>query len=162
MAIEALDQNSVRVLAALRDAAALEREPTAASPDGRQQWFTITELAEEGRLLDGITEDRAELAALDRAGRRLAKKGLVAKRTIFTVTRYMVTGEGVVLLLGLEAAAGLSGLVSAQLGLEQALADRAAAERRVDEARTALAAQRREHGSRRALDILLAARAGAR
>jgi hypothetical protein len=157
--IETLTEGGLTVLAALRDASALRREGSTRA-DGTTRAWTITALAEDGRVLGGDTEDKDGLAALDKAARGLAKKGLVARRTIFTKVYYTLTDEGRDLLARIEAEAGLSALVTAQLEHEQALADLRAANRRVDETRKRLAAERKPFGGAYPWEALMEARRG--
>jgi len=120
------------VLAALRAASVLTREPGTLTPDGHRKFFTIAELEEEGRL-DGI----ADTAGLSRAARGLYKHGYVVVRTQFTVTRWAVTPEGLLALAEIEARAGVSEAVALQLEWQQALYDLGRAQRRVHEANAA-------------------------
>ena len=155
--IETLSESAITVLAALRDASALRRTrgPRSSRPDGITRAWTVTGLAEDGRVLGGDTENKAGLAALDKAARGLAKKGLVTRRTIFTRVYYAITGEGTALLLRIEAEAGISALVTVQLAHEQALADLHAATRRVAETREQLRAERKALGGVYPWDALL-------
>jgi hypothetical protein len=157
--IETLSEDGITVLAALRDASALRRhQPAPSRPDGPTRAWTITGLAEDGRVLGGDAGNKAGLAALDKAARGLAKKGLVARRVIYTRAYYTITGEGTALLLRIEAEAGISGLVTAQLAHEQALADLLAANQRVAETRGQLTIERKAFGGAYPWEALLNAR----
>jgi hypothetical protein len=134
----------VAVLTALRGATVLQREPKTLTPDGHEHWWTLAELADEARFEDWAYRQ----TALSSATRGLYKHHLVAVRTIQTVTRWSITGEGLLALAEYEAAAGLSDVVAAEMDVDQAQEDirqartrlRAAEERLVD-AQEALAAR---------------------
>ena len=117
------------VLAALRAATVLTREPGTLTPDGHRQFFTFDELEAEGRL-DGIEDT----AGLSRAARGLYKHRYVAVRTHFTVTRWAITPEGLLALAEIEAEAGVSEAVALQLEYQQALYDYERAQQRAHEA----------------------------
>lgn len=157
--IETLTEDGITVLVALRDASALKREGSKRA-DGTTQAWTITALAADGRVLGGDTGNLPGLASLDRAARGLAKKGLVARRTIFSKTYYTVTGEGLALLARIEAEAGITALVTAHLEHEQALADLRAANVRVNGTREALRAERQAFGGAYSWEVLMETRRG--
>jgi hypothetical protein len=115
-----LTENHVRVLTALRGASLLRREPKVLTPDGHEHWWTLSELAGEGRLDDHGAYGPAELSS---AARGLYKRHLVARRTIATVTRWAVTGDGLLALASYEAERGLSEVSAAQMDLDQACED---------------------------------------
>lgn len=131
-----LNSHHIRVLGALRGAAALQRKTGPATPDGHEHWFSFAQLREEGRL---VTDAHAAAAA-----EGLRRNGLAARRTLHAVQYWSITGEGVLALLKYEADAGLSGIVRAQLGVEQARYDVQQATLRSTEAERALEAAYRE------------------
>ena len=130
-----LSADHIRILSALRAATVLRREPGTLTPDGHEHWWTLIELIQEGRLADPAPP------TMSRAARGLRKHGLVASRTTFTVTRYSITGEGLLALAERESAAGLSDVVAAEMDLDQAYEDerQARARARAAEGRLALA-----------------------
>jgi hypothetical protein len=145
--------DQLKVMVALRDAAALRREPKTLTPDGHEQWFRLSELVQEGRLPHD--DDGFASPALCAAARSLRKQGLVAGRVQHTVTWYSLTGGGGALLSRLEAEAGVTELVAAELALEQSEADMNAAVDRYHVARTALTIARRTAGVRGSINVLL-------
>jgi hypothetical protein len=121
---EHLNQYHVAVLTALRNAAALRREPKILTPDGREQWFSLRELSEEGQLA-GLP-----VGVLEPAARTLRKRGLIAGRTLSGILRYAVDEPGSMVLAALEERAGITGLVAADLAVAQARMDARLARRR--------------------------------
>jgi hypothetical protein len=109
-------------------------------------------------MLGGDTADREGIAGLDKAARGLYKKHLVARRTMFGVTRYTLTDEGIVTLAQLEEAAGVTDLVRAERDLAQAVQDQRMAATRATEARERLAEEKRRFSGSPALLVLLDAR----
>jgi hypothetical protein len=107
-----LTGDQYRVLAALRGATVLQREPGTLTPDGHEHWHSLLELAAEGRLV-------ADLAALS-AARGLYKRHLAAMRTQQGKTRFCLTEEGFLALAGFEAGHGLTEEAAAQADLDQA------------------------------------------
>lgn len=118
-----LTENHVRVLAALRGASVLKREPKTLTPEGYEHWWSLSELATEGRL--EVTPD------LCSAARGLYKNKLVAIRTIATVTRYKLTHNGYLALAQHEAAEETAGIAAAVMELEQAQEDARQAQARL-------------------------------
>lgn len=153
--IETLTEDAITVLVALRDAAARRREPTAACPDGHQRSFNLTDLVGEGLMLGGETWNREGLARVDRSARGLCKRGLAARRTIYTRVYYGLTDEGLAVVAAIEAEAGVTDLVAAVHERDEATAALAEAERRVREAQEALRLARKERGARYPLEALL-------
>jgi hypothetical protein len=145
-----ITSDQLKILVALRDAAALRREPGPITPDGHEQWFTLSELVGEGRLTGGI----GAFATLSAAARSLRKQGLVAGRVQHTVTWYSLTGAGGSMLARLEAEAGVTDLAAAERALEQAEKDEQAAIDRCHAARAALYDARAAYGRRPALRAL--------
>lgn len=159
--IETLSEAAIIVLAALRDASARRREPTAAHPDGHHTMFTVTDLVSDALALarwDGEASSYRDLAGLDKAARGLAKRGLAARRTIYTRVYYGLTTEGLALLDKIEAEAGVTDLAAAVHERDEATAALAEAERRVREAQEALRQARKASGARYPLEALLEAR----
>ena len=156
--IEALSESAIVVMAGLRDASAHRYEPTAGNPDGRHTMFSITDLAAEGLVLGGDTGNLSGIAGLDKTARGLYKRHLVSRRTLHGRAYYALTDEGTVLMLRVEAEAGVTELAEAERAMCQAQADAELAVRREREARAALTAARRRHGGRYALEVLLDAR----
>lgn len=144
--------DQLKIMIALRDASALRREPRPLTPDGHEKWFTLTQMISEGRLIgpDGFTPP-----GLSAAARSLRRLGLVAGRVQHTVTWWSLTGGGGAMLARMEADAGVTGLVAAELALEQAQADIEAATDRYQAARAACTAARREAGVRGSVNVLL-------
>jgi hypothetical protein len=143
-----LTEHHVAILTALRGASVLRREPKTLTPDGHEHWWTMLELADEARF-DFAVHD-ATLARLSSAARGLYKHHLVAVRTIQAVTRWSITGDGLLALAEYEAAAGLSDEAAAKMDVDQAQEDirqaRArlrAAEERLADAQAARAARSR-------------------
>lgn len=118
-----LTESHVRVLAALRGASVLKREPGTLTPDGYEHWWSLPELAQQGRL-----EVTPELCS---AARGLYKNKLVAVRTIQGVTRYSLTHNGYLALAGREAAEGTADVAAAVMMLDQAREDASLALERV-------------------------------
>lgn len=135
--------DQLKIMIALRDASALRREPSPLTPDGHEKWWSLGELEMQGLLDIGPYTNAA--------GRTLRRLGLVAGRTQHTVTRYSLTGGGGAMLARMEAEAGVTGLVAAELALAQAVKDEQAAVDRCHEARAALYEARRANGRRPAL-----------
>jgi hypothetical protein len=134
--VETLTPDGARVLSALRAATLLRREPKVLSPDGYEHWWSLARLADSGWLAPD-----ADQAALSRAARGLYKKHLVQIRTIFTVTSWRITEAGLLALAAMEARAGISGYVAAELELNQAVHDQARANAHVAEATARLRAE---------------------
>lgn len=134
-----LSADHIRVLSALRAASVLRREPGTLTPDGHERWWKLAELADDGRFDSAVTD--AALARLSAVARGLRKHSLVASRTTFTVTRYSITGEGLLALAGYEAEHGLAAVAAAELDIDQAREDerQARARARAAEGRLALA-----------------------
>lgn len=132
MSTMTMTEAGVRLLAALRAASALKREPGVLTPTGHRQWFSLAELAAEGRL-------NGDPAVFVAHARRLERQGLVKHRTQFTVTRYMLTSDGAIELLRLDSAVGVSEIVSCAMDLAQARHDMALAERNFRAALAAMA-----------------------
>lgn len=122
----------VRILSALRAATALRREPGTLTPDGHEHWWKLGELEMENRLDIGPHTSAA--------ARGLRKLGLVTGRTNFSVTRYAITGEGLLALAGYEAEHGLAGVAAAELDIDQAREDERQARARARAAEGRLAA----------------------
>jgi hypothetical protein len=133
-----ITSDQLKIMVALRDAAALRREPGPITPDGHEKWFRLSELVQEGRLPHD--DDGYASPALCSAARSLRKQGLVAGRVQHTVTWYSLTGGGGAMLARLEADAGVTELTAAELALEQAESDMNAATDRYHAARAARAA----------------------
>lgn len=133
MSTTTMTEEGVRLLAALRAASALQREPGTLTPTGHRQWFSLAELAAEHRLDGSMAEAYAAEA------RRLERRGLVKHRTQFTVIRYMLTSDGAIELLRLDSAAGAGEIVSCAMDLAQARHDMALAERNLRAALAAMA-----------------------
>jgi hypothetical protein len=110
-----LSDDHIRILSALRAATVLRRAPGTLTPDGHEHWWKLGELEMEGRLDIGPHTNAA--------ARGLRKHGLVAGRTSFTVTRYAITGEGLLALAGYEAEHGRSDVAAAEMDLDQARED---------------------------------------
>ena len=134
-----ITEEGIRLLAALRAASALKREPGVLTPTGHRQWFTLDELGCEGRL-------NGDPAVFDAHARRLERRGLVKHRTQFTVTRWMLTSDGAVELLRLDQAAGVAEIVSCAMDMAQAKYDMALAQRNLRNASHAMTAVRLQHG----------------
>jgi hypothetical protein len=158
--IETLTEQGITFLAALRDASALRREPSAVRPDGFVRSWTVTDLVADGRMLGGDTENKPAIAGLDKAARGLCKRGLAARRTFFGKSFYTLTDGGIALLARIETEAGITSLVAAQLAHEQALADLRLANRRVSETREQLRTERKAFGGAYPWDVLLNTRRG--
>lgn len=143
-----LNAGHVAVLTALRAATVLKREPGTLTPDGHRHWFTLAELANEGRFDFPVTD--AELAQLSRTARGLYKLRLVASRTNFTHVSYRITEAGLLALAAYEADRGLSAVAAAELDLEQAIEDEKQARKRIRQAtdRLAVAHAERERNMR--------------
>jgi hypothetical protein len=129
------DRDHIKILHALRCAAALRREPGPITPDGRERFHTLGELEMEGRLDIGPYTNAA--------ARGLRQKGLVIGRTMHTVTRYAISDTGAAWLAALEEKAGATELVAAELAFDQAQYDweqaterRVMAQRAINKART--------------------------
>jgi hypothetical protein len=139
-----MTEEGVRLLAALRAASALRREPGTLTPTGHRQWFSLAELATEKRL----PVDRAGqwLAAYECEARHLERTGLIKHRTQFTVTRYTLTSEGALELLRLDRAAGVSEIISCAMDLAQARYDVALAARNLQAAQHTMTHARVAHG----------------
>jgi hypothetical protein len=151
-----LSENHYRVLGALRSATVLKREPRVLTPEGYQRWWSLTELANQGRLPHEM------LAELSSAARGLYKNRLVQMRTTLTVTRYAVTPEGLLALAAHEAETGNAGVIAAAMDLDQAEEDERQAERALAAA-VARAAEARQAFSRaveRQADDLTAGKRG--
>ena len=118
-----LTEHHVAVLTALRGASVLKREPGTLTPDGYEHWWSLAELAAEGRL--EVTP------ALCSAARGLYKQKLLAVRTVATVTRYALTHNGYLALAGHEAAEGTADYAAVMLELDQAREDARQAQDRV-------------------------------
>jgi hypothetical protein len=144
MTLPSITPQGALVLAALRSASVLRREPKTLTPDGHEHWWSLLELADQGYL--GAATDM-DLAALSSTARGLYKKHLVAMRTQMTVTRFCLTGEGYLAVTAVEAAAGISGVVNASLEMDQAIEDSAQARRREQAARTRLEAEQDKLGT---------------
>jgi hypothetical protein len=138
-----MTEGGVRLLAALRAASALVRIPRTLTPTGHEQWFTLERLADEKRLPE---MDDAALALYEREARHLERAGLIKHRTQFARTRYMLTGEGAVELLRLDAAVGVTEMVSAAMDFAQARYNMAVAERDLGAARLAMSLARTDRG----------------
>jgi hypothetical protein len=121
---EHLNAHHVVILAALRDAAFLRREPKTLTPTGHEQWFSLRQLRDEDRLA-GLP-----LGVLDPPARTLRKRGLTTGRTIHGTVLYALTDEGLALLTSLEERAGITGLTAADREVEQARFDIQVAKRR--------------------------------
>jgi hypothetical protein len=147
-----ITSDQLKIMVALRDAAALRREPGPITPDGHEKWFRLSELVQEGRLPHD--DDGYASPALCSAARSLRKQGLVAGRVQHTVTWYSLTGAGGSMLARLEADAGVTDLAVAELALEQAEKDEQAAIDRCHAARAALYDARAAYGRRPALRSL--------
>jgi hypothetical protein len=147
-----ITSDQLKILVALRDAAALRREPGPITPDGHEKWFRLSELVQEGRLPHD--DDGFASPALCAAARSLRKQGLVAGRVQHTVTWYSLTGAGGSMLARLEAEAGVTDLAAAERALEQAEKDEQAAIDRCHAARAALYDARAAYGRRPALRAL--------
>lgn len=119
-----INQYQYIVLAALRDAAALRREPKTLTPDGHENWFTLERLAAEGRLY-GLPA-----GVFDAAVRSLRRRNLIVGRTLHTRVNMSITSHGFVLLLRVEAAAGITALLAADREVDQAREDVRQAKRR--------------------------------
>jgi hypothetical protein len=146
MALPAITPQGALVLAALRSASVLRREPKTLTPDGHEHWWSLTELADQG-YLDLRPQQVERLGELSRAARGLCKKHLAASRTQMTVTRFRLTGEGYLAVAEVEAAAGIAGVVSAALDLAQATEDARQAARRELAAFDRLAAEQDKLGT---------------
>ena len=110
-----LNEHHYRVLAALRAATVLRREPGPVTPDGYERFHLLESLATAGLLtLDAHAEAAAE---------GLRKNRLVVRRVIHTRRYFMITSDALVLLARLEAAAGMSDVISAELDMAQARED---------------------------------------
>jgi len=133
-----LSADHIRVLGALRAAAVLRREPKTLTPDGHEHWWALAELRDDGRFDSAVTD--AALARLSSVARGLRKSGLVAGRTTFTVTRYAITGEGLLALASWEAEHGLSEVAAAERDIDQAHEDERQARVRARAAEGRLAA----------------------
>lgn len=117
-----INENHYRVLAALRAATVLRREPGTLTPDGHHRMHSLEELATAGLLiLDAHVHAAAE---------GLRKNGLVTRRTYFSKSYYAITSEALLLIARLEAAVGLADIVSAELDIAQAREDAYQAEQR--------------------------------
>lgn len=127
-----LTENHVRVLAALRGASVLKREPGTLTPDGYEHWWSLPELAQQGRL-----EVTPELCS---AARGLYKNKLLAVRTVQTVTRYALTHNGYLALAQHEAGEGTADMAAAVMELDQAEEDARRAQERVTRAEAELLA----------------------
>lgn len=117
-----MTEEGVRLLAALRAASALRREPGTLTPTGHERWFSLPGLAAE-RLPFG------RLAVFDAEARRLERRGLVKHRTLSTRAYWTLTSEGATELLRMDTRAGVSEIVSCAMDLAQARYDKALAER---------------------------------
>jgi hypothetical protein len=143
-----ISPDQLKILHALRGATALRREPTAAAPDGRHRFFTLTELILEGRLVDsGIP--------LGRAARGLRQKGLVIGRTLHTHTTYIISDTGAALLAELDEKAAATELVAAELAFEQAEEDWHRATDRLHQARKDITRARTRAERPAAVNLLL-------
>lgn len=125
-----LTENHLRVLTALRGASVLKREAKTLTPDGLSRWWSLSELAIEGRL--EVTP------ALSAAARGLYKQKLLAVRTAYTVTRYALTHDGYLALAEHEAAEGTADYATAVMELDQAEEDARQAQERVTHAEAKL------------------------
>jgi hypothetical protein len=143
MSTMTMTEEGVRLLAALRAASALVRIPRTLTPTGHEQWFTLEQLAAEKRLPVLTAE---WLAVYEREARHLERAGLIKHRTQFARTRYMLTGEGAIELLRLDAAGGVTEMVSAAMDFAQARYNAAVAERDLSAARLAMSVARTDRG----------------
>jgi DNA-binding MarR family transcriptional regulator len=156
--IETLSEDAIVVLAALRDASTIRREPTAAHPSGYQRFFTVTNLVSDGLLFGGDLRNMRGIAALDKTARGLYKKGLVHAQTLHTRRYYALTDAGEALLARIEKEAGVDGLVAAEIEHRKARAEAEAAQARARDAMEALRLARKAAGARYSLESLLDAR----
>jgi hypothetical protein len=156
--IETLSESAIIVMAGLRDASTIHREPTAANPSGYHTFFTITDLVSDGLMLGGEVGNLHRIADLDKTGRGLYKKGLVHKRTLYGRAYYALTDTGIALLTRIEKEAGVDGLVAAEIAHRKAAADAEEAQLRAREAMEELRLARKAAGARYALAALLDAR----
>ena len=148
MSTATMTEEGVRLLAALRAASALVRIPRTLTPTGHEQWFTLAQLAAEKRL--PVPAQTTEwLALYEREARHLERAGLIKHRTIYGRTRYMLTGEGAIELLRLDAAGGVTEMVSAAMDYSQARYNAAVAERDLSAARLAMSLAREDRGRAR-------------
>jgi hypothetical protein len=127
-----LSSHHIRVLQALRGATVLRREPGPANPDGHEHWFTLAQLAAEGRITEGCDPYAVAAAAA------LNRRKLVARRTMHTVPYYAITPDGLLALAAYEADTGMAGIFAAQLDVDQARYDVRAATHRSTLAERAL------------------------
>jgi hypothetical protein len=138
----------LKILVALRDAAALQRKPADGVLDGHQHRFSLGQLEREERL--SITADTSAAA---RSLRRHTE--YVTGSTMHMVVYYALTDAGLGFVARLEEQAGVTGLAAAELALEQAERDMHAAIGRYHEARRVHTAARREAGVRGSVNVLL-------
>jgi hypothetical protein len=143
-----LTEDQYRVLAALRGAAALRREPGTLTPDGHHHWHSPAELADEGRLPPDPDSYTGLCPAVLAAFKALRRAGLVAARTQYTVTRFRLEPDGFAALRAYEDARGLTEIARAELDLRQAHEDRWQAWRRVEKAQMRLAGLQLKAGAR--------------
>jgi hypothetical protein len=119
-----INQYQYIVLAALRDAAMIRREPKTLTPDGHESWFTLERLASEDRLY-GLPAGVFEVAV-----RSLRRRNLVVGRTLHTRVNMSVTRDGLDLVFAVEAAAGVTALLAADREVNQARENTRQAKRR--------------------------------
>lgn len=122
-----INEHHYRVLAALRAATVLKREPGTLTPDGHHRMHSLADLMTAGLLFDQDAHAHA-------AAEGLRKNGLVTRRTYFSKPYYAITSEALVLLAGLEAHAGMSDVIAAELDMAQAQEDIRQARKREREA----------------------------
>jgi hypothetical protein len=131
-----LTTDQYRVLAALRGATVLRREPKPLTPDGTERWWSLDELALEDRLGTGAITGLLPEAL--RAAKWLRARELVRRRRQFAVTRYSLTLAGIRALTAHEEAHGLTEIAAAELELRQAREDHWQAWKRIDAAQARL------------------------
>jgi len=139
-----LSDYHISLLAALRGASVLTREPGPATPDGHERWFSLAQLQVEGR----INEGGAMGGIMEITATQLWRARLVTRKTMHTVPYYSVTAEGLLALAAHEAGEGLSEIAACQMEVEQARYDVQAATRRSTRAERALEAAWQRHMER--------------
>jgi hypothetical protein len=132
-----LSKDQIAILQALRAATHVKRAPSVLKPDGREDWHTLTWLA-EGEFLAIPPGDLARRADLSAAARGLYRQRLVAQRTMHTVVYLAILDSGRDVLRDLEARAGVTEAVRAQLAALQAEEDFGRAQDAYDAADAAL------------------------
>jgi hypothetical protein len=125
-----VDDITTELMSALRDASVLKRGIKPTLPDGVSRWHSPAELRAEGRLDSFVSDDDYH-----RAARHLVRHGWAAKRTTFTVVRYILTEGGEFELRKREAAAGTAAETKARLAYQQSEFDLHVVMRRAEELR---------------------------